>query len=177
MQHNKWIQGGIVAAIIIILNLFFNYTISLVYKEPRFEDFFPPRQEIVTHTTYESCTSVGGKWTDTIGPNEKGVVVKSGFCEEDYIARQMLDRAQSTYQMRVFILLVVSGFLSIVAGIFVAHTLLKNAFVWGGVLSFVIASMRYWSLAGGMLRVIILAIALIGLIVLVLKKFGSEEGR
>jgi hypothetical protein len=35
--------------------------------------------------------------------------------------------------------------------------------------------MRYWSSAGALLKVVILAIALVGLVILAIKKFGGEE--
>jgi hypothetical protein len=54
----------------------------------------------------------------------------------------------------------------------VMNEVLALAFSWGGVLSLFIASLRYWSDANNILKVIILAIALGSLIWTAVKKFA-----
>jgi hypothetical protein len=73
----------------------------------------------------------------------------------------------------VFIILVALGVAMLVGGAFVSLSLLSIAFSWSGVLSIVVASMRYWSSADNLIRVLILGAALGALIWLAVKKFSK----
>jgi uncharacterized membrane protein len=81
--------------------------------------------------------------------------------------------AQKTYNRIVFIILVALGVISLVLGALFANAILALAFSWGGVLSLVIASMRYWTDADNILKVVILAVALGALIFTAVRKFGK----
>ena len=72
-------------------------------------------------------------------------------------------------------MLVILGVIALISGAFIANEIITLGFSWGGVLSLLIASMRYWSLAGNLIKVLILGIALASLIWLAIKKFGNNE--
>jgi hypothetical protein len=57
----KW---AMVIAIVVVLNLFFNYSISLVYRSPRYDDYMKPAQVVEPITSKDECLKVGGQWTD-----------------------------------------------------------------------------------------------------------------
>jgi hypothetical protein len=57
-------------------------------------------------------------------------------------------------------------------GVFAAQDILAAALSWGGVLSLLIASMRYWSDADTVVKVLLLGAALVGLIWIAIRKFG-----
>ncbi len=59
---------------------------------------------------------------------------------------------------------------------FIPNEIISIGLSWGGVLSFVIASIRYWSVADNLIKVLILGIALATLIWLAIKKFGNNIG-
>ena len=61
----------------------------------------------------------------------------------------------------------------LVLGGVISNEIISPAFSWGGVLSLIIASMRYWSDANDLFKVIILALALGILIWFAVKKFGK----
>jgi len=70
------------------------------------------------------------------------------------------------------LVLVVLGAISLVVGFFlVDFSAVSLGLSFGGVLSFIIASIRYWSAMQEYLRVIILGLALATLIALAIKKF------
>ncbi len=181
----KILKWALIIGIVIVLNLFFNYTVSLVYKEPDYNSFFPQTQVVEPITNKEDCLGVGGQWYG--GDNrydQNGIPIppvavdgKSkpvpalGNCNPDYTKQQEFSNAQKVYQRNVFITLVVLGVISVVIGAFVGIALLASALSWGGVLSFIIASMRYWSIADNLVKVIILGISLAILIWLAVKKF------
>ena len=166
-RFTKW---SLILGIVIVLNMFFNYAISLVYTEPKYDTYFARPQVIEQLNSQEECVSVGGQWTENLGAKEgEG----KGYCDPDYTIRKEFDEARNVYDRNVFIVLVVLGILSIGLGVLLSQEVLATAFAWGGVLSLVIASMRYWSAADNIVKVIILAAALGGLIWLAVKKFSQ----
>ena len=158
---------AIIVAIVIVLNLFFNYAISLFYKAPQYSDYFPQSQVVEPIIDKASCLSVGGQWTD---PNAQNT---TGYCDPNYTNQANFDAAQKKYDRTVFIILVILGVLSLVGGALFTNGILSTSFSWGGVLALVTASMRYWSDADNLLKVLILAIALGMLIWVAVKKIGK----
>ncbi len=170
----KW---AMVIAIVVVLNLFFNYAISLVYKSPQYENYFPTTQVVEPITNKEDCLKVGGQWTDpdtryqTPEPVAGMKTAPSvGYCDPNYTKQMEFTAATKAYSRTVFIILVVLGVISLALAAAFANVILSLAFSWGGVLSIIIASMRYWSDADNLFKVIILAMALGALIYLALRK-------
>jgi len=173
---------AIVIAIVIVLNLFFNYAISLVYKAPAYDAYFPQTQVVEPVTNKADCLSVGGQWTDgtgqtpTVAPlpaGEAKPAPSTGYCDPNYTKQIAFQAAQKNYDRTVFIILVVLGVVTLVLGSIFANIILALSFSWGGVLSLVIASGRYWSDADNLLKVVILAAALAALIFVAVRKFGK----
>ena len=172
----KW---AVVVAIVIVLNLFFNYAISLVYKAPTYEAYFPTSNVVEPITNKADCLNVGGQWTDPdtrVAPTDTGMksAPALGYCDPNYTKQIEFTAAQKSYERNVFIILVVLGVVSLVLGAVFANIVLALSFSWGGVLSLVIASMRYWGAANDVLKVIILAAALGALIWIAVKKLNHK---
>jgi hypothetical protein len=172
----KW---AMVFGIAIVLNLFFNYALSLVYTEPVMD--YSQGQVVEQITNKTDCLSVGGQWTDNTGvtpvptdiTNTKPLLAVNGYCDPNYTKQMQYQAAHKIYDRTVFITLVVLGVGLLILGAVLANVILALAFSWGGVLSVVIASARYWSDADKLLKVIILAVALAALIWVAIKKFGK----
>ena len=172
-KSSKLMRASIIVAIVIVMNLFFNYAVSLVYKEPAYDAFIKPAQVVEAITTKEACLKVGGQWSENIYPVEKGRPQVQGYCNENYTKQLEYDAVRKVYERNVFITLVALGVISLVTAGFLAVPILSVAFAWGGVLSFIIASIRYWSQADTLAKVIILAVSLGILIWLAVKKFSK----
>ncbi len=167
----KW---SVVIGIVIVLNLFFNYALSLVYKAPDYNEYFPQTQVVPEITTQQDCITAGGQWiTQVAPPTSTTSKTQTGYCNPDFTKQQQFNAAEKQYDRTIFIALVILGVLSLIAGSLVAHEVLSLAFAWGGVLSLFIASLRYWSDANNLLKVIILAVALGALIWTAVKKFAE----
>jgi hypothetical protein len=163
-KQSHFLRTALTVAIVIVMNLFFNYAVSFVYNEPAYDQFVKPAQVVDTITTQADCVAVGGQWN---GP----AIPQQGYCDQNYTNEQNYQSAMTVYNRNVFITLVVLGIISIIIGSFVSVSVLPAALSWGGVLSLVIASMRYWGNADKLFKVIILACALGVLIWLAVKKF------
>lgn len=173
MEQHKWTKAAVIAALIIVLNLFANYAISLIFPEPTMQYYTAGMQIAEIPNTKETCLDVGGQWTPLPEEQKQFQPGVKGYCDPDFTNRKVFEEATAVYGKKVFTSLVLWGLLSIALGLAVQHSLLRIAFVWGGVVSLLIASMRYWSTAGALLKLTILALALAGLIALAVKKFGK----
>ena len=177
MNESKILKWSVIIGIMIVLNLFFNYTLSLVYGAPEFENFCPQTQVVNVPDNQNECVAEGGQWTSDAfyKPRIAGEVVPAGYCDLQYTCRQAYDDARDTHSRNIFVALVVLGALSVFIGNFFAgNMVISNGLALGGVLSFVIASMRYWGAANDLIRVIILAIALGILFYIAYKKFNDR---
>lgn len=177
MQHStpsRFVQWSLIVGIGIVLNLFFNYTISLVYKAPQYTSTAP--QVISTPVyTQESCVRIGGQWTQVvIDPKTTDPQMKQGgYCDPEYTNRIRYESEQKIYTLHIFLVLLILGIGTLIGGVVMSHEVLAPAFSWAGVLSIVVASMRYWSEADSLIKVLLLAGALGGLIWVALKKFAK----
>jgi len=174
-KQSSFVKVSIIVAIVIVMNLFFNYAVSLVYKEPVMDSFIKPTQIVEAIKTKDKCISVGGQWSENAYPDPvlKGKTQIEGYCNENYTKQLNYDTARKVYEKKVFITLISLGVISLISGGFITIGILSIAFAWGGVLSLIVASMRYWSQADNLAKVVILALALGILIWLAVKKFNK----
>ena len=177
--NNRIGRWSIIIGIMIVLNLFFNYAISLVYEAPEYNTFCPMEQVVTIPDNQNECVSKGGQWTDNqyyTKPVPAGVGEPRGYCDLQYTCRQEFETANKEYNRNVFIVLVVLGALSVLGGNMFAHNMvISNGLSLAGVLSFLIASVRYWSSANDIIRLFILAVALGLLFWVAVKKFKNKE--
>lgn len=174
-KSSKVVHVSIIVAIVIVMNMFFNYSVSLIFSEPVYDTYFKNSQVVEPPTTKESCLKVGGQWSENAYPAEtvKSAPQIKGYCNENYTNQINFDKAVADYSQKVFIVLIALGIISLIAAGFITIQILSMAFAWGGVLSLIIASIRYWSVADNIAKVVILAIALGLLIWLAIKKFNK----
>jgi hypothetical protein len=176
----KVLKWALIIGIVIVLNLFFNYTISLFYKQPDYNTYFPRAQVVEPITTKDECLKVGGQWNEnnlvpkSVSPVSTTSPQVSGYCDPNFTKQQEYTSALKTYNRNIFIILVILGVVSFLLGVFIPNEIITFGFSWGGVLSFIVASIRYWSDANNWVKVLILAVALGALIWLAIKKFGNN---
>ena len=179
-KRSNYLHFALVLAIVIVTNLFFNYVISLVYTAPTFTNYCPASNYNKVYTTSDQCLANGGMWSEQRVPVEvkapTPVSIKTevtGYCDASYTCQNKFTAASNLYNRNIFIILVSLGVLILLLGAYVKVPLLSTAFSWSGVLSLLIASLRYWGNAGSLIRVIILGAALAALIWLAVKKFNK----
>ncbi len=183
MKTQTILKWALVLGIVIVLNLFFYYAIALVYKQPMFENFCKQDQVVVEPKTQDQCVEKGGQWTEQgimkgenvarpvmIDATGKEVPV-TGYCNLYFTCQKDYEAANKLYSRNVFIALVVLGVASLGGGFaLVATPAVSLGLSLGGVLSFIIASIRYWEFMEGYLRVVVLGLALVAMIWLGVKK-------
>ncbi len=167
----KWV---LVVAIVVVLNLFFNFAIKLAYDAPDYNQFCPQQQVTITPDNQDKCVAVGGAWTENVAPMKPvavGETVARGWCDPNFTCQKKYQTALELYNRNVFIILVLAGLASLVIGFFISNiSAVSLGLSLGGVLSFIIGTIRYWSNMDDYLRVIILGLALAALIWLGVKK-------
>lgn len=168
----KWV---LVVAIVVVLNLFFNFAIKLAYGAPEWEAFCPQKQVNIAPETQTKCVAAGGAWTENnvvpAKPAIRGEIQPRGWCDPNFTCQKNYNDALELYNRNVFIVLVIAGLLSLIIGFFLnTISSVSLGLSLGGVLSFIIGTIRYWSNMDDYLRVIILGLALAALIWLGVKK-------
>jgi hypothetical protein len=185
----KWL---LILGIVIVLNLFFVYGIKVLYNEPTFQNFCPVNQVTTAPATESECVAVGGGWTSYSAPFQstpvplqpaykttpvvtpQNSVVQSqpaGYCDINFTCQKQFTNAESVYNRNVFVVLVILGVISLVAGFFISSSAAVSlGLSLGGVLALVVGSVRYWSDMNDYLRVAVLAVALVVLIGIGVKK-------
>jgi len=174
----KLLKWALIIGIVVVLNLFLNYSISLFYKEPDYNIYFPQQQVVKPITTKEACLAVGGQWNENTNLVPEGGTqtpttspqISNSYCDPNFTKQQEFDQVHKIYQRNIFILLVVLGVIFIILGAFIPNEIITLGFSWGGVFSLFTASFRYWSTADNLVKVIILALALGALIWLAVRK-------
>lgn len=177
-KQNKFVHVALVVGLVIVINLFINYALSFIYKQPTYDAYISRPQVVDAYYTQEDCVNAGGQWTaDSQIPSDvkSSEPVRKGYCDPNYTKSMDYEKATKAYDLNVFITLMVLGILMMIFGIMYSHAILSPAFTWAGVLSYIVASMRYWSSATSGVKVIILGLALAALIWVALKKFGDRE--
>lgn len=181
-SQSKVLKWSLIIGIVIVLNMFFNYALSLAYKNPKYEAFCPNNSQVVIiPDNQKACVDIGGQWTNDVNYDKsvsvmiKQPVQSSGYCDQQFTCRNNYQVAQKVYDRNVFITLVILGALCVALGSFLkGNILISTALSLAGVLSFIIASMRYWTSADDLIKVIILAIALAILVWVAIKKFKNN---
>src|SRR5689334_22388238 len=114
--QSRVLRWSLIIGIMIVLNLFFNYALSLAYNSPEYENFCPNEQVITQPQTQNECTSKGGQWNGNqygYEPRPVGETKPAGYCDLQFTCRQNYDTAREDYNRNVFIVLVLLGAISV----------------------------------------------------------------
>lgn len=162
-------RGGVIAAIVIVLNIFFVVLRTMVFTTPDYDTICPAPTALPQ--TEDSCAAASGIWNDTSSMNTDKTA-STGYCDLSQKCQAPYQKAIDDYQLRSFSLMVVLGIVALIIGMLpLGSTVVSLGLTYGGVLSFVIASILYWSDAASVVRLFISLVALGALIYLGLKKF------
>ncbi|OGD67454.1 hypothetical protein A2442_03045 [Candidatus Campbellbacteria bacterium RIFOXYC2_FULL_35_25] len=183
MENNKILKWALILGIIVVLNLFFAYAMKVAYNSPEYTNFCQEKQVIEKIDTKDMCLEQGGQWNENIKAinapesepvirGENGEVMNPGYCDLYFTCNQEYRSALEKYERNVFMTLIALGVISIIIGFMMStQAVISVAFSLGGVLTFIVASVRYWQFASEYLQVGILGLALLVLIWLGIKKF------
>lgn len=173
----------IVLGIVIVLNLFVNYGVETFYKSPEFKDSCSEKLVSKSYSTQTECEGAGGLWNANQAYNSQPVVIKEGqvvsepvgWCDVNFTCNKAFQEKMDMYNRNVFIVLVVAGIIAIIAGFLITNaSTVALGLSFGGILSLIIGSIRYWSAMDDYLRFIILGLALAILIWIGIKKMSNE---
>jgi hypothetical protein len=163
---------ALAVGILIVLNLFFNIGVRTFYPAPEFDDFCSEDLQ-QRYEDRESCEEVGGKWMEqgfTAGHMSRPIAVPLDkefveYCDPYNDCKEEHNTARELYERNVFLILIIAGFLALGIGLHMsAVAAVSSGLIWGGVLSLLIGTMRYWSGMQDYLRFIILGIVLVVLV-------------
>lgn len=177
MQENKILKWSLVLAIVIVANLFFNYSLSLIFNGPNYDEFCPFEKTSKIIEEQSKCEESDGIWNSdkSIAPIESREMKYAGYCDLTSKCNNSFQEATKVYEKKVFISLVIIGAIVLIASAFlVGNVVLGAALPLVAVLDLIIASIRYWEYSDELLKVCILFIALVALVYLAIKKFKEK---
>lgn len=162
-------------AIAIVYAFFVGYGTNLIYNAPEYNDFckvralaYPEKQyPIQVNCTYNpdiqkqarACVEQGGN--PVYDYDNKGCEssLTCDFCQKEY------DDANKKYTRTVFIVSGIMGIIAIAVGALIFNIEAIGAgLMGGGVLALIYGNIRYWQNLNNVMKVIILALALVALI-------------
>lgn len=166
-MKKNWFQMAkkiaLAMGIVVLLNVFFNVGVDTFMQPPEYEDFCQDR----TLLTQEACLEAEGEWVEDPVDESYG-----GWCENHCWERY--EEALEPYNRNAFIVLVGLGVLVLAAAMFVAMpAAVMNGLLYGGILSVVIGTMRYWENMDDYLRFIVSGLGLLILIAIGYKKLND----
>lgn len=186
----KWILA---LAIAIVFNLFINYGISVFYEAPQYSDFctdnyrygpyqaYPAKPYGEPYTAQQNCSAI--EVSEALQGNcseQKGYIAyryntttgcpTEAHCET---CQARFDGVNNRRNSNVFVMLVVFGFVAIIAGVLLRAEAVANGFLFGGVLSLIIAAIRNWGQLQDIFKFTILGAVLALLIWIGYKKGGA----
>lgn len=183
MSTKQILKWPLIIGIVVVLNLFFLYAVKVVYPTPEYNNFCEDKPIVKDISNPEECLTEGGQWIEDnyrLKPvaqvNEELMVTEpNGYCNQQFICNQEYQTAREDYERNVFIALIIFGVIVVVIGFAtMGKEVVSVAMSLGGVLSFIIASIRYWQYASDWLHLGILGLALAVLIYLGIKKFTDN---
>lgn len=165
---------ALAAGIIIVLNLFINFGVRAFYRPPKHGDFCAEEKSRQPYETREQCEAASGVWTvygtyDAPYPKPAEPRLQenrpTGYCDIFFQCNKEFNSVRDVYNRNVFIILLIAGVIALAIGALLsASAAVSSGLVLGGVLSFIIGTIRYWSGMHDYLRFIILGLALAVLI-------------
>jgi hypothetical protein len=179
-RHHGVFKWLLAIGIAIVANLFANYAIDVFYSEPQYENFCKEEQVKPAILTQEACVAKGGQWVENVHevpnvPVARTAPAKSeifGSCNEHFTCSNEYSDARKIYDRNFFVGMIIVGTLLLVGSIFlVGVEAVSLGFSFGGILSFIVGTVRYWSNMDERLRVVVLGIALAALVWVGIKKF------
>lgn len=158
-------KSALALAIIIVMNVFFNVGVQTFYPMPEYGDFCMGYDEY--HETELACTEADGEWVEDIGAEGEdwSYCTDKDGCWDEY------DEARDTYEGIAFIILTVLGIATLLIGLFVKMpSAVVMGLSYGGVLSIIIGTMRYWYYMDDILQFVVSGLGLFALILIGVKK-------
>ncbi|MBI2176220.1 hypothetical protein HYU40_02620 [Candidatus Woesearchaeota archaeon] len=186
----KWVLA---LAIALVFNLFINYGISVFYKAPQYNDFcqdqfrqgpYPAKPYPAEFPIQQNCSAI--EVSEALQGNcttQRGYIAykynTTGCATEAYCetCQARFEDVNNKRNSNVFVILVVFGVIAIMAGIVVKAEAVANGFLFGGVLSIIIAAIRNWGQLQDVFKFVILGVVLALLIWIGYKKSGLSGNK
>lgn len=167
----------IAVTITIIFALFVGYGIEVFNPSTKYDDFCP--KDVYNIDNQEACLNAGGEWgIEGTMEYPRPVKLDQGeeiqpYCYAPQRCYDQFETATTKHNKIVFIVAVIIGILSIIAGIILKKDPVSTGILGGGVLTIIYGTIRYWQYANNILKFVLLGIVLAILIWIGYKKLGK----
>ncbi len=173
MTNNRTLKWIVAISIALMFNLLIHLVTNLVHPYPTWDDFCGQAGNHPPIQTQSACEAIGGRWTPGTERDPKPV---TGWCDDTYTCREEYEAASDTYAKQAFVVWIILGALALGAGLMLSsvNSAVSLGASLGGLLAFIITTVRFWEDLGGYVRLLLVVIAL-GLLVWVsIKKLQDK---
>lgn len=163
---DKWKKLALSLAIVLVINVFFNVGLETFYPAPDYNNYCKSEEMNKIYDTAETCEAADGIWNQGTAKDAVGYCDLWSHCSEAY------NTAMEPYNRNAFVTLTILGVVTLLIGLLMGGLpmAVANGFLYGGVISILIGTMRYWTLMDDYLRFIVSGVALFLLILVGIKR-------
>ncbi len=172
------IKNIIIALGIIILTVAAGiYGVHTLYEAPDYNSYCGELERNWYVNNSAQCESVGGKWSDYVGPKAAGS--PDGYCDTAYTCRMQYDADREVYSKNVFLIALPLGIIIIAVGALVFGLEAVGAGLMAGGVGIILWGVGgFWNFAEDWMKFVLSLIGLVALIWLAYyfnKKFGKRK--
>ena len=182
IDSNTILKIGLGLSIVVALVVTLTLGVSIIWPEPRYEDFCG-KVKFQAATTSEQCAAIGGDWvvnaaiSAKMPPSEVSPNVNpaTGYCDQYRQCSALETAARDKHEKISFFIFLAFGLLfSVVGHLFIKPWPIAFGFTYGGFVSIFIAGVRYWGRLGDFVKFGAVLVVLIALIMIGLKKYKQD---
>lgn len=159
----KWF---IIIGITIVTNILFNYSISVYFEKPVFENICPSENIINLNSDQETCQLQNGEWLEKETKEQK-----IDYCSNYKNCLNEFEKTANKFEQKIFFVLIILGILLLIISLIVKIPTLSIAFSLTAVVNFIFASIRYWEYSDDLTRISILIVTLLTLILIAITRY------
>ena len=161
MKKNPVIKWLIILGIIVISNMIFNYSLSIVLQKPNIDSVCIEEDLIEHHESQDECVLDGGTWEEVYLSDLESTVT---YCSTYSKCISEFESLNVYFEQKTFFALATFGAIILVLSLLINNPTLSIAFAAASFVDFIFATIRYWEYSDDGMRVLILFVALLVLI-------------
>lgn len=165
----------IVICFLVLVTTFTTRLFQLAFHKPDYNTFCPDNLYTKQYLNETDCSAEGGQWSSyALSPTPEGIApakdAVTGSCNITYTCNKAYEEANKTFERNMFIAIVLVGLILLIVSTFITQKLLALSMAITGGFITLYGAIRYFGNAPEVVRLIFLAIGILVLIYIILKR-------
>lgn len=172
MRQSLFLKWVIVLSIVIVANMLFNYSLSVFFERPVFEEICPDNSLIHLDKNREQCSLIQGQWVEKSFSETEGSI---SYCSTFNKCNAGFEDEIKIFEQKVFFVLVIAGAGILIMALLIKIPTLSLGFGLAALVDFIFASIRYWEYSDDLMRVAILFVTLLSLVFIAITRYIHRQ--